>query len=1660
MSTFGRTSIMSFQKIVGWCERCRSDGLKSPILLYPVGPTEAVKMCSNMECSDMVNGIIQADVVKIDMPKLREIFTEPSPVEWCDDDGGYHRHCVKLAKSRTSPSAGLDPKDQKSRTHHTSATSSTAKVTTGPLQRHAIDVYDKVPTASNANTSPDLDPENYRDRLCQDTAVSISGDAVQATANPFGEPTVSVGDSEPIALLCVEPPGYVSPVKHVYRTCNTSPSTCGGAGQVSIKPVEEPTVNICDSAASESLCADSEVCMDKEERVCSARDTSASTCCEAGHVTIGNSRVLAVPTSGSAPIQSFGANTSLCINTWNHRYKSHPSIHTPAAAVTAPVRVTTSSSVSAFDDSPTISPSANTSLEVETEKCSDTGGGPVFYTSLIPKGVTVKVVTSSERPFCVVNHEPSSPNLCPETKQEKNADEKCDMFSVCQMGKVLKVKIVATSEMDSSCHISNNVSTPTLLARGVINSWQEVMPGELEDEVNCAFKVYPHQMIEEPAARNVSTCYLRSARAFVTPVSSSLQLNTADGYAVKQKEVMSSPSVSLEHKHWERTKVPVVCESISRNLEKGHASFGAATESADSACATENSSVELTNEEEMIVPVPAAMVTNAAFTSAGASDTIDTNRFFHMRRNLALPCETLSTNLSALPQEQGVRNTADHNFIDSMGHCSDVCDMLSIAGQPKNDQIASETSELAKPLGEVRANTETAGNQKPVIVETTIKSQSQLDRSGVGIQESLVGVGKLALPNIFASCQEEQRADQHNLTVSKDFGTELFNLPNRSEATLAENLTIASEIETSMQPPQPLEKCGDAESVVTDYIFSSLPGSPLSSQSVSEAELQEQLAVVDKMPSVELPRSLQKEGEGTDSAVHCHKSLDLPNTDNELFNSQSISEASSPGNLRVVMEPSTDLIRPFNEGGVTEAAATSNNPLAPSCAIGELPCQPSSNEASLPEIAAVAEETMSSELPMSSQEAWINTEHIDSCFDPVAFPCATGGLSSSQSKTEGNLPGNPGAMNGTPSIELNRFLLKKGEGTASTVNCCEFLPQSSAIGELPRSHSIGETLQASILTTTEAISRPESLCNEQADTEGTHGHHENLVSRAATGRSSSPCRSEASSPEGSVVASETSSVELVGSPQKELGGTTQTDIKQCEDSAASNAITEIPGLPNKTVVCKLGPVEDPLTASLHIANCMWNMKTCRPQKVVVQAAGTDLSTDTLLTQEPPKNSIGLKVLHYTVLKNNAGSEAGFTDGCLSPAPSTLPQPPIGNLKRKRSPSATATPTSTAKAASSAGADSGTLQQHTSAALLQPLNILSNKPSNDEVQEGVTTVSMGTDSNSKAMQASGSMTQGQPIVFSLSGLRKRTQKIVVNLPPNIVTTRNTQTATVQKTRTKGRKPPASTASADTGTSAAKQSKEQQEKNPTLPSGQKTSRTGCAVMDKLTTINQALAIPITKCATLAPNSKRNAKAPRRGSKACSNKKVKMPQKWRQAVPRREMKQTPSRKRKGSVQSEQVVPDILQPVLSPTSSELDSVSSKPSKSSSSGTSNNAAGSDSTCKTRSSAWQSLSSCKSAEEYVHIIKNRLFPIEESGSGFPGYHPVLATRPPYNGDKKSPVIAPKRRRTTATTPARQTTEAAPANVGVELERYVSELSTSTDVSQYDSVLSELFDSVT
>lgn len=1910
---------MSFQKVVGWCERCRADGLDSPIQLYPIGPHEAIRMCSNLDCSDMVNGEIQSDIVKIDiMPILHEFLPDPTtPVtdELSDSDEEFDYCCsnVLTSSSSASPSAALGPKDL-STTHHASVTTSgTAKVATEPLQRSSIDICEKAPSELGGNPSLGLLSEEHRGRICQDFRVPVSSHSAQVTAKPFGEPTVSIGGSTSTAAVCAEPSVYANSAEHVYRVCQTSTSTCGDAGQVFIKRVEESTINICDSISwcansdvrmdteeptgnicdsaslcadfslcvddeepssdifdsallcndsnvcmdaqeptnnicesaslsadlsvcidaeeptnntcdsalpcansdvpmdavettskicesvspsadlsmcvdaeeptdntcdsalpytdsnvrvdtgetasnicdTASMCADSNVCMDIEEHVYRTPHNSAVTCGDAIRVTADKERVHAIPFCDSAPTRSFSADAALHVNSHEHGSRSHDAVHVP---ITATVRVTASSSDSDLDDPPTTPPSVYLSSEVKTWKWNDTGEGHTFYTSLMPKMVAVKVVASSEGRPSLFKHELPIDNPCLETKKEERIEKTSDLFNLRRMGKVLKVKIVATSEVEPSPHgLSNNISTPTLLPSKDMNSWLEVLPEELEDEVNYA--------VQEPAVHSVPAHDLDSTKEPIVIISPPLQPNSQKE-DVKCKDMVSSPAASPaclvechpEREHWERAVVSPVDESISRSSEEGHVSTGVATESACSTCTTEDASMEWSDKENIVVPVSTACATDAAFSSAAALVAMNVeNAYFHDSCNTASHNETSSISLSALSQEQEPISAVVRDFSDSTGHCDDESSVPSTEGQPPG-----ETPELPKPLQEIGANAGPATSHELDVVEVTINSASQLDESDVAEQEG--------------RHQEEQsctiNADQQNLTVAKDSSTKVLSLPTRSEASLVENYKIASEIEissttpheplqkcrlaesvvtdhnlphlscsplslpntseaslienfttvseietsstlppkplqknedvksvvtdnilhhlsrsqlslhnineeslikdheiaseveiSSTEPPEPLEKsghagsvagndihlpcsslslpngnelslmenitvvseiqissteppehsqkCGDAESVVTNHIPPSPSCSPNRSPSESEAGLQGQLVVVNEIPSMELPRSLAKEGQGTE------------NTNSEFSNLQSRSEASSPGNLRALEGTSTDQVGPSQEVEGSKAVAASNNPLASSVTLDELPYLQNYSEESLSETSAIAGGTASLELPVSPKESWRSTENIYCYLDLGASACAPCGLPILEGRTEGSLPTSPGATNAAPSAEPARPVLKE-------------------------SNIIQGSSQHNIPTASETIPLSQPSRNEQADTEGVHMHDENFSS-AASYCSSSPSRSEASLPEGSAVTSETCySVGLLEPSQTAHSDISRAVINHADPSSTPNAITEATGSFGRSGDSAIGPVEDPLedplAASLSIAESMSNMGH---HIVMLEATSAeDLCTNTSLTQKLPLQSSGLNVKHYTVLKGDAGGE-----GATAP-----PQRPTGSFKRMRSPSPSATFSNTVRSSTHVGGGSGTLQQCVSTALLQPSSALSNKPSSADAQEGSVTVAKRARSGHEAMKITiGTTTTGKAVVFSVTGLQKSMQNVVLKIPSNVVKGGDTQTEAVHPMSTRARAQNARakrqklSATVDsTVTSESRKSKTTEEKKKS---------TGCAVMDKLATINQALAVPI--ASESAPkNSKINARAPRRSGRTCTNKKEKQPKKWHLAVPKK-AKQASSRQRKGGAPSEQVVPDILQPVLSPTSSDLSSISSKPSKSSFSGVSNNAASSVSTCKTGNSVWRSIGSCKSAEEYVEVIKNRLFPVEESGSGFPGYHPVLATRPPYNEDKKSTVIASKRRRTRAATPAKPTTEAASATVGVELDRYVSELSTSTDVSHYDSVLSELFDCI-
>ncbi|KAL1470677.1 hypothetical protein MTO96_024094 [Rhipicephalus appendiculatus] len=719
---------MSLRKIVGWCERCRADGLESPIQLYPVGRDEAIRMCSNLDCPDMVNGKIQSDIVKVDVMSMLHEFL-PDPTSLTDP--------ISLTDKLSDTS---EPRDF-SRAHLASVnTSGTAKAADEPLQKSSVDICEKAPSALGVNPSLGLLSEEHRGRICQDFGVPVSSHNALVPAKPFGEPTVGIGDSASTAVVCAKPlvsepssePCQPSS-EHVYRECQTSTSTCGDAGQAFVTQVEEPivnscdsvswcanpdvcmdteepagnicdsaslcadfslcvddeepssnifdsalpctdadvcmdaqepTINICDSASlsadssvcmdaeeptdntsdsvllcadsnvcvdteepttdicdNSSACADSNVCMDMNKHVYRTPHNSAVTCGDANHVAPDKEKVRGVPVPDSAPTLSFSADTSLRANSHEHGSRSRDAVHIPITALKATVRVTASSSDSDLDDSPITPSSTYLSSEAVTWKWNNTGEGHAFYTSLMPKTVAVKVVASSERPLCLSRAESTIDNPCLEKKKEECIEKTSGLFNLHQMEKVLKVKIVASSEVESG--LCNNVSTPTLLPSNDTNSWLEVLPEELEDEVNYAVQAYTHEMVQEPAVRSVPAHNLESTKEPIVIGSPPLQLNTQKG-DVKCNDVVSSPvtsPVSLvechpEREHWERANVSPVEESMSRNSE-GHVPLGFATESAYSACTTEDASMECSDNEN-IVDISTACVTNAAFSSCGS----------------------------------------------------------------------------------------------------------------------------------------------------------------------------------------------------------------------------------------------------------------------------------------------------------------------------------------------------------------------------------------------------------------------------------------------------------------------------------------------------------------------------------------------------------------------------------------------------------------------------------------------------------------------------------------------------------------------------------------------------------------------------------------------------------------------------------------------------------------------------------------------------------------------------------------------------------------------------------------------------------------------------------------------------------------------------------
>ncbi|CAN8027044.1 unnamed protein product [Ixodes persulcatus] len=191
--------------------------------------------------------------------------------------------------------------------------------------------------------------------------------------------------------------------------------------------------------------------------------------------------------------------------------------------------------------------------------------------------------------------------------------------------------------------------------------------------------------------------------------------------------------------------------------------------------------------------------------------------------------------------------------------------------------------------------------------------------------------------------------------------------------------------------------------------------------------------------------------------------------------------------------------------------------------------------------------------------------------------------------------------------------------------------------------------------------------------------------------------------------------------------------------------------------------------------------------------------------------------------------------------------------------------------------------------------------------------------------------------------------------------------------------------------------------------------------------------------------DAPAPRKTS---SNPQVRRqgskPKKQRRAPTLGGTKKTQKRQNnKKDAKSTPTVAD-LKPVCSPLASESGSQSSKPSSASTSSGFYDSASSGSERKRGAGFDGDSATSVSSSMLVRLVKNQVRSTRTNGSGFPGYHPVLAKKPCYREDKK-----PCRRKW-----ARSAEDLVQAD---DIDQRVAQLAGSEDLSQFDNVLADLFD---
>lgn len=1059
---------------------------------------------------------------------------------------------------------------------------------------------------------------------------------------------------------------------------------------------------------------------------------------------------------------------------------------------------------------------------------------------------------------------------------------------------------------------------------------------------------------------------------------------------------------------------------------------------------------------------------NQAFANNNAAivkSTIDTptlpeNDKVDLRENSAMADRTLFTSPPTLLQEERSKHHAvsDHYHAvrERMGNLEknegDVPESFTAVN-------GTSSSELLCPQ-EMQAGSGTVGSHAAAI-EEPVSCLPHEDE--VGLRQSSVVTSKTSTILPLTLVQEEEAGHQ---AAAAERASSLCLLPNRSDGGAPVSFMGTGGRSSPEFPTRPHEQQANFETVgshspVVEKPISGFSGMP----SRDEVGPRESSDVAGKLSSVRLPTLPQQDG-----AVH-----------------QTVSDHSC-----AVVEPAnhTYCLPDRTEGGAPEflAAVSDTLPLGPPMCSQELEVRfenldlpaavekptrdlcglPDEDGASLRQSPLVASETSPRDLVTPLQKEQETSEYsANSNNSSLTKPCSdvlvACGLSSLElpapsadhmyavencanisscvpDTSELDLQGNSTVASelsllGSPKSLPER--LEDSQKNASYISAPvpDYISEESLL--IGAEVSLEEN--SDVNSTTPLLDTPKTLQEEQGRTENTVDHHGavgvpcHTNQRPSLSSTSAVCSLGRAEDSLSATLRIAESMSKLESSQRKVGyhnsappvGCTEASWPVRGEEVNSNILSaETPGTlqielggtyPNQassssstSEVSLLVSDEDSLSATLHIAETMSKLATDRP--------GTASTVGSFQQIIIPPSTTAITVKEMADVRGTVGMPAYSGKGGDSSRVTELTEIPFMH-----------------------SSDSGETIRAGGSGHVVPTVV------------AVPLAGVLSDSADQAGLLSSSAVRRQAVVVTAArivrGARKM-ERIVVTLPSrNTVAGQGSQAVQSANTRAGGlKRPHSSTSSENEGLSGDATSR-------------LDSRAKLAIIKKLCPEDRSRPVgrtsSVTKGGAHASKSATSSKSPKQVGPAGRGKQATT--RSRQPVaPRMGRNQASSAQRKGKLLSkhpEHIVPDVLHPVPSPLSSELSSASSKPSNDGSLGPSDSRSGPYLSAKlrsTKSSAGQSSNTSASERaKFMQAIQNRILQATTSAGRLPGYHSALASRPLYRDEV--PVITSKRKRIV---------DKGISGVEVDLDHYIAELSTTKDLEQYDSVLSDLFDSCT